>query len=159
MSFDAKSAFMFFYAIFWSVLLPPMGKFSPFGISGLTKGGRAAWKNVMRFVCGVLILNLAPAGWFFFLLRCDLVVPKGNSAPAILASVFAALSVFSFVNLGYAIFGALPCAEVFYTQDELDDMKSRNVLENTPSSHLAFLALFYILVFPMLAMLVGRCAL
>lgn len=43
MSNDATSAFSLFYAVFWSVLLPAMGKFGPFGIKSFTKG-----KKVMR---------------------------------------------------------------------------------------------------------------
>lgn len=158
MNFDAKTAFLFFYAIFWSVLLPPMGKFSPFGIGGFMKGRQAALKNTLRFLIALLTLNLFPAGWLFLLLSCDSVVPKANTAPAILAGVFAALSVFSFVNLGYAFFGSRPWAELLYAQAELKDIESKAVFDKTPSKHLALLALFYIVVFPILAILAGRYA-
>ncbi|MDY6952978.1 MAG: hypothetical protein SWE60_15820 [Thermodesulfobacteriota bacterium] len=158
MSFDAKSAFAVFYAIFWGALLSPMGKFGPFGIAGFTKGGSAALKNAFRFLLGLAILNLLPAAWFFVLIRSDSVVPDATTAPAFLAAVLAALSVFSFVNFGYACFGARPWAECIYTEDELKELETNKVLEGVPSMHFFWLGLFYIVVFPMLAEFVGRFA-
>lgn len=99
-----------------------------------------------------MFLNVFPAMWFFLVLYWDL-VPKARTAPAFLAAAFAAVSVFSFVNFGYALFGARPLAEYLYTPDEINDLAEKKVLEENHSCHFILLAVIYLLLFPLLAML------
>ncbi len=158
MHFDAKDAFAAFYAIFWGVVLASMGKFGPFDIYGLTKGGEKAKKNRKKFALGFTILNVLPALWFVILLKWDFLVPNNNTRPAILAAASAALSVFAFLNCGYAVFGAKPWVEKLYTEDELQELESKKnfEFERTPSKYFFRLAITYIVVFPTLAILIGR---
>jgi hypothetical protein len=156
MNFDAQIAFAAFYAIFWAALLAPMGKYSLYGIDGFGKGKEAALKNIARFLLGIVILNVLPAVWFAILFKCETVVSKTDTAPALIAAAIAAMSVFSFVNLGYAFFGAKPWVEYLHTKDELKDPKFKKVLEKVHSGQLAFLALIYIVVFPIFAILIFK---
>ncbi len=148
MEFGAKTAFAAFYAVFWAALLVPMGKFSPFGIDGFRKGTEARLKNLARFAAGIMILNVFPAIWFAFLFKCDSVVPKTDSASAFIAAAITAISVFSFVNLGYAVFGAKPCVNYLHTKDELKEPKLKNALEKVHSGWFVLLALLYFVTFP-----------
>ncbi len=150
-SFDAKAAFAAFYAIFWGVVLASARDFRPFSIDGFSNGREAAWKNTKRLLAGILILNVFPALWFIHLIKSDLVVPQDDDTrPAILAAAFAALSVFAFLNLGYAFFGDSGLAPNFHTQEEPKD--------KDPKKTVCFVCLagFYILFFPILAMHI-RC--
>jgi len=155
MHFDAKDAFAAFYAIFWGVVLASMRTLGPFRIDGFSNGRDAATKNIKRFLWGLLILNVCPAAWFVVLIKCDWFVPEGKTAPAILTAAFAALSVFAFLNFGYARFGTESAVEKLYTQDEFKKLNERKKLkfEEPPSRHFFILAIIYIVFFPTLAML------
>jgi hypothetical protein len=161
MRIDPQTALLAFYAIFWGVLLPVMGKFRPFGIDGFSKEGSAPKvKNLIRFGCALLILNIGPAGWFTFLL--DYVLPDKKTP--IFAAAIASLSVFGFLNFGYAFFGAKPYVEWLYTKDEFDELSRPNettddrkiLLEKAPSKSFIRLGLFNLCAFSALAFLIGR---
>jgi len=131
-----------------------MSKFAPFGIKGFIKGkGSAARrKNILRLIVAVGVLNLGPAVWFLFVLYLDLVVPpKASAVPAFFAAALAALSVFLFLNFGYAFFGAKPWAKKLYTEDEIKEPEEkrswRRILHGTFSWRL-FSTSWYFLCWP-----------
>jgi len=160
-----QNAFMLFYAIFWGVLLTTASSFRPFGIDGFTKGGSAAKSNFIRFVCALFIFNIGPALWFIVLLKY--VVPEVKyevldlkACLAILAAASASLSVFSFLNFGYALFCAEPLANSIYTPDELKELKQDKPkqIQATSSCCFSLLGLLYIVLFLMLALGLRCCS-
>ena len=143
---------MVFYAIFWGVLLPIISKFSPFGINGFNKGWDAAKKNFLRFALAIVILNILPAIWLIILLKW--VVSDDKTLLAIFVAAISSISVFGFLNWGYAVFGTKLCVNYLYTPTEFTNLKIN--FEDASSRSLFLLGLIYFLMFPMLGIVVVR---
>ena len=146
---NAKEVFLLFYAVFWGVLLPSAGKFEPFNIDDLISGDCAAKvKNLKRFGCAILMLNIFPVLWFFILLNW--IVPDGKiTLLTALADGFASLSIFFFLNLGYCTFRARHFARGRYTPEEEHPVDLH--WEIGCSRYFLWVALIYLPGFPALA--------
>lgn len=80
-----------------------------------------AWK---RFLVSLLLLNVLPVAWFFFL-YCYVVPAEAGVRPILTAAV-AALSMFGFHRILHALIASDELYRYFYTDDQVARVRHRD---------------------------------
>ncbi len=117
-------ALVFFYGIFWAGALSAIGRYHAFDTHMFFSPSPKSRSHARRrFVAGVVIMNIFPALWFWFL--SARIVPNKPGVFPIMTAMLASLSVFGFGRILHAIIAAESSHSKFYSQEEWDAVIER----------------------------------
>ena len=110
-----RVALILFYGIFWAASLNAAGWLRAFDTHAFFCG-KTRRSAIQRFVVALIIINLCPGAWLWFLCVC--IVPSEPGALPIMSAALASLSVFWFHRILHAIIATKKFHTKFYLEEE-----------------------------------------
>jgi hypothetical protein len=134
-------ALVLFYAFFWAAAISVTVRYQPFDTpSAWVRESRA----IKRLLVSLLILNILPILWFFFLYK---IIPDDNRLPSIIAAAVASLSVFGFHRILHAFIASESMYQCFYTLEQVKEVRDRGKFTQPQTFSAHFIpGLLYIIV-------------
>ena len=147
---NGSVALVFFYGIFWAGALSAIGRYHAFDTHMFFSPSPESRSHARRrFVAGVVIMNIFPALWFWFL--SARIVPDELGVFPIMTAALASLSVFGFHRILHAII-ATDCHSKFYSQKEWIAVINQWRKDDPPNTVWAHLVpgIGFLIIFPSL---------
>ncbi len=152
-----KDAIILFYGVYMTAVINLIRKYRTFDLYLLLSKDKARkTRSTRRFMAGFIIIDVMPVSWFLVLYLW--VIPDSAGPFPIMAAAFASLSVLAFARLLHSVI-ATEKYDKFYSPEEYQIFLGQWGRENDDDN--TFLAHFltgvsYLLIFPLIAYVIGR---
>lgn len=156
---NGKDSLILFYGIYLIAVINLIRKYRTFDVYlMLSKDKIKRLHSMRRFLAGFFIIDVLPIFWFLVLYQY--VIPFGGGPFPIMAAAFASLSVLGFARILHSVV-ATGNHSKFYSTLEFEYVTSKwgkgNDEDNSFKAHF-ITGISYLILFPVIAFIIGRIA-
>lgn len=148
------AALVLFFGLFWGFGISVIHPYRLFDLPNLFSGTHRRF-TLRRFGVGLVLVNLAPIGFLWFLYVY--IVPNESGAIVIVSAALSALSVFGIIRILHAVVASDSTYQLYYDDTEYREIAKEWIEKETNSFAAHFVPGFaYLVVFPLVGYVVGR---